>query len=303
MSSLVFVDSGEQDLLEGYIAVLNISGGLSLRLFTNDVTAGLTPEQIDALDTADFTQATFPGYAAITFNSGWTVTQGNPTTARNTARTFTRSSTGTAQLIHGYYLVAVTDGVLQWFEQFDAPVSLATLGDAIVVTPTFTGDDRGGNAVITGTITGFGGAAAPSGWILCDGSAVSRSTFADLFATIGTAYGVGDGSTTFNVPDLRQRFPLGKAASGTGATLGGTGGAIDHVHDLDTSTAHAKITNDVAANKINIATQAATSWTSTSRLVGTATAEAISRASGAELAGDTDVENPPFQVVNFIIKA
>jgi microcystin-dependent protein len=52
-----------------------------------------------------------------------------------------------------------------------------------------------------GTITGYGGAAAPSGWLLCDGSAVSRTAYAELFSVIGTTYGTGNGSTTFNVPN------------------------------------------------------------------------------------------------------
>lgn len=55
--------------------------------------------------------------------------------------------------------------------------------------------------VPTGTILPFGGASAPDGFLLCDGSAVSRTTYAALFAVIGTAYGAGDGSTTFNVPN------------------------------------------------------------------------------------------------------
>ena len=73
---------------------------------------------------------------------------------------------------------------------------------------------------------------APIGWLLCDGSAVSRTTYSRLFAIIGSDFVSGDGSTTFNLPDLRQRFPLGKAASGTGATLGGTGGSINHTHSV-----------------------------------------------------------------------
>lgn len=78
-------------------------------------------------------------------------------------------------------------------------------------------------------------ALAPSGWLLCDGSQVSRTTYVTLFSLLGTSYGAGDGITTFNLPDLRQRFPLGKAAAGTGSNLGDTGGAIDHTHTLSGS--------------------------------------------------------------------
>ncbi len=61
-----------------------------------------------------------------------------------------------------------------------------------------------------GAVLPYAGATAPSGYLLCDGQAVSRTTYATLFALIGTTYGVGDGSLTFNVPDLRGRFALGK---------------------------------------------------------------------------------------------
>lgn len=66
----------------------------------------------------------------------------------------------------------------------------------------------------TGTVAPYAAPAAPSGWLLCDGSAVSRATYATLFGLISTTYGVGDGSTTFNVPDLRGRVIAGYAASG-----------------------------------------------------------------------------------------
>src|SRR5690606_24360714 len=91
-------------------------------------------------------------------------------------------------------------------------------------------DSAGGGFAPTGSIMAFAGTTAPDGWLMCTGQAVSRTTFKRLFAVLGTTYGPGDGSTTFNLPDLRQRFPLGKAASGTGSTLGATGGAIDHTH-------------------------------------------------------------------------
>lgn len=59
----------------------------------------------------------------------------------------------------------------------------------------------------------------PTGWVACNGQALSRTTYADLFAAIGISFGGGDGSTTFNVPDLRGRVPMG------GGTVGDEGGA------------------------------------------------------------------------------
>lgn len=67
--------------------------------------------------------------------------------------------------------------------------------------------------VPSGAILAFGGAAAPAGFLLCDGSAVSRTTYASLFTAVGVSFGQGDNSTTFNVPDLRGRFLRGIDAS------------------------------------------------------------------------------------------
>jgi len=66
--------------------------------------------------------------------------------------------------------------------------------------------------VPTGAIMPFAGSSAPTNFLLCDGSAVSRTTYATLFATLSTTYGSGNGSTTFNVPDLRARTPIGIGA-------------------------------------------------------------------------------------------
>lgn len=60
-----------------------------------------------------------------------------------------------------------------------------------------------------GTTAFFAMSSAPSGWIKANGAAVSRTSYADLFAAIGTTFGAGDGTTTFNVPDLRGYFPRG----------------------------------------------------------------------------------------------
>ena len=69
-----------------------------------------------------------------------------------------------------------------------------------------------------GSIVPYGGTSAPKGWLLCQGQAVSRNTYAELFEVIGTAFGTGNGSTTFNVPDLRETAPVGSGTRGDGVT-------------------------------------------------------------------------------------
>lgn len=78
-------------------------------------------------------------------------------------------------------------------------------------------DAKIGVPAVPGFIAMYGGAAAPAGWLACDGSAVSRTTYAALFTAIGTTHGAGNGSTTFNLPDLRGRAPIG-AGTGPGLT-------------------------------------------------------------------------------------
>ena len=99
--------------------------------------------------------------------------------------------------------------------------------------------DVAASAFSAGMLMPYAGASAPTGWLLCYGQAISRTTYADLFATVGTTYGNGDGSTTFNLPDLRGRTIAGKDDMGgtsanrltsalNGDALGATGGAETH---------------------------------------------------------------------------
>lgn len=90
-----------------------------------------------------------------------------------------------------------------------------------------------------GVVWPYAGASPPSGWLLANGAAVSRTTYASLFAAISTTYGAGDGSTTFNLPDCTGRTIAGKESAATrltsagggvdGATLGATGGTDSHI--------------------------------------------------------------------------
>ena len=93
---------------------------------------------------------------------------------------------------------------------------------------------------ITGTVIYYGGSYAPDGWLVCDGSAISRSTYANLYSAIGTAYGEGDGSTTFNLPDLLDKFAEGSSTVGTEkeAGLPNITGGIDMLVTYKNDTAY-----------------------------------------------------------------
>jgi microcystin-dependent protein len=119
----------------------------------------------------------------------------------------------------------------------------------------------------TGAVMPFAGAAAPTGWLVCAGQAVNRTTYAALFAVIGTTFGAGDGSTTFTLPDLRGRAVFGvdnmggvaanRLGSGTTggitgtASLGATGGEQKHTLTIAEIPAHTHSYNDAFTAGIN----------------------------------------------------
>ena len=103
---------------------------------------------------------------------------------------------------------------------------------SLIYAPTTTGGEE--IPMPAGAIVAYAGGSAPPGYLVCDGSAVSRTGYANLFAAIGTTWGAGDGSTTFNVPDLRDRVPVGVSPGGlsgrpTARALAAVGGEESHV--------------------------------------------------------------------------
>lgn len=90
-----------------------------------------------------------------------------------------------------------------------------------------------------GLISIYAGNTTPTGWLICDGSAVSRTTYANLFSVIGTTYGTGDGSTTFNLPNFKGNVPVGLDSNDTSFdTLGETGGEKTHTLIIDEMPKH-----------------------------------------------------------------
>lgn len=98
---------------------------------------------------------------------------------------------------------------------------------------------KDGEGIPISSIFEYAGLVAPSGYLLCQGQAVSRTTYADLFKIIGSTYGSGDGSTTFNVPNLKGRIPVGLDDNDVDFNgLGKIGGEKAHKLTLDEIPAH-----------------------------------------------------------------
>ena len=254
-----------------------------------------------------FTAAGLPavGWKITTYVAGTVtplVTYSNPTlTSMNLATIITDAD--------GYFRCYVAAGVLVKFAVTDE-------NDVPQADPSFDNlepmvDVSGGGGSVTampsGGIIAYGAASAPTGFLLCDGSLVSRATFATLFGVIGISYGAGDGITTFALPDFRGRFPMGVAASGTGNTLGATFGAIDHTHTGPSHTHTATLPRDGWGAALN--TPSTTGRINTGDAAGTgqfsssyqsSADQSITTAAGGT--GSTGTANPPTLTCYFIIK-
>lgn len=186
-----------------------------------------------------------------------------------------------------------------------------------------------------GVIQMYAGVTAPSGWLFCRGQEISRSEYPDLFTTIGTNYGAGDGSTTFRVPNLQERFAVGVATSvGTAYTLGATGGtgtiSVNHNHGLGshahtlahTHTVSADVGsilmsesgNTIGANFTSVASGTTKSVASTGHAhdagfgnltTSTSSTASVGMATGTTATGGSVSQSilPPYTVVNYIIFA
>jgi len=181
-------------------------------------------------------------------------------------------------------------------------LSIDTQTEALIV---HDGSTAGGFEVVpSGSIIAFGGAAAPdAGWLLCNGADVNRTTYARLFAAIATAYGSGNGSSTFGLPDLRDRVPMGKGSNNS--TLGA---------EVGSAAASSVITNATAVT--GTGTSGSTT-AATNNSTGTFATSAKDSATGTALTGNTNAAHThtipalsipaltttlPTSVVNYIIK-
>jgi len=163
-----------------------------------------------------------------------------------------------------------------------------------------------GNASPTGSVTAWTTSTAPTDWLLCDGSAVSRTTYSDLFAVVSTIFGVGDGSTTFNVPDLIGRVVVMKDDGDVRLTnadaIADSGGAEDgvgthrHTVKCDTDTSTFSSPEDHYIGELE-----SSSPISTSGFVAD-TAPEIMASDAINTSGTTDGNLQPYLTLIYIIK-
>jgi microcystin-dependent protein len=162
---------------------------------------------------------------------------------------------------------------------------------------------------VSGMLMPYAGATAPSGWLLCYGQAISRTTYADLFTAIGTVYGTGDGSSTFNLPDLRGRVVAGQDDMGgssanrltdqtgglNGDTLGDTGGSETHTLTEAQLPAH---------SHGNVVTNVSATFKTNTGDGGASVVQTITQTKATTSTGSGDAHNivQPTIILNYIIK-
>jgi len=214
---------------------------------------------------------------------------------------------------------------------------------AVTTTTTFTlpdGDGTSGQVISTdgagqlgwssafasGMLIPYAGSSAPTGWLLCYGQAVSRTTYSALFSALGTTYGSGDGSTTFNVPDLRGRVIAGQDDMGgtsadrltnqtggvDGDTLGATGGSETHTLTEAQLAAHRHFTvNTDSSTGLNLVDSSESiireydAQTGIAHsdyvMIGSSTEPTVARTSETG-SGSAHNNVPPTIILNYIIK-
>lgn len=253
---------GAADIPLGYVNTTDDSAGFLTRgvitTKTASATIALTERNMTVGITASTANLSMTLPAAMAAKNGFTIRFQK---RDNTAFTITINRTGT-DLINGAASIAlaqqydtvemISDGSANWYAYgglLDNSVTTPKIGNLAVTNAKIAAgaidysklDAYLQSAIIpTGMITPYAGQAAPNGWLFCYGQAVSRTTFSMLFSVIGTIYGAGDGSSTFNLPDIRGRTIAGVddmggiranriTNSGTvGWWLGAAGGAELH---------------------------------------------------------------------------
>ena len=271
-----------------YIVSNNTTGGYAITIGTTGVGGSLIsiPNGVTAQVYTDGTNT----YSAQTGSAGNFVVNGT-LTATGLTDTGNMSIGGTLGVTGA---TSLTTGSISGV--MTAPTATAGTNTTQIATTAFVL----ANGAPTGGLIMWSTASAPTGWLLCNGSAVSRLTYSALFSVVSTTFGVGDGSTTFNLPNYTNRMPYG-------ATIGSTGGSADaivvsHTHTASvTDPGHFHAVDAVSYNGagyLQLSTGAGQPPTgnTSSATTGISVTNSTTGTSG------TNANLPPYLGINFIIK-
>lgn len=189
--------------------------------------------------------------------------------------------------VDGEEVVSMANGFAMRVSETDGFIFGVTLGEQIMASQTVEArlsnlERTAESSEKTGVMELFAGSTAPGGTLLCDGSAVSRNTYAKLFSVIGTTFGAGDGSTTFNLPDMRNSMAVGASSTKALGAKGGSETKTIQAANLPPHT-HSVSTRDSATG------------------FGTAPTVAVSNTGGTittRTSGDGNFANTPLDVMN-----
>jgi len=191
-----------------YIVTNNTTGGFAITIGGSTGSTVSIPNGVTAQVYCD----------GINFFSSQTGSAGNFAISGNLTVSGTTALSGALTGTTGVFSGAISAVSPAFTGTPTAPTAAAGTNTTQIATTAFVTQ----NAVLTGALLMWPTASAPSGYLVCDGTAVSRTTYAALFAIIGTTFGAGDTTTTFNLPNYTNRMPIG--AGGTYA-LAATGGS------------------------------------------------------------------------------
>lgn len=159
------------------------------------------------------------------------------------------------------------------------------------------------SVVPTGAVVPFAGSRAPVGYLLCDGSEVSRTDYPYLFDTIGTAYGEGDGLTTFNLPNLQDKFIQGSSGTNTVGTIKEAG--LPNITGSVLVRASGSDSGEIISSQYGaFSIKNGTSWQSLQRTStnGYGDVLEIDASKSNSIYGNSNTVQPPSIVMNYIIK-
>ena len=297
-------DSAEGDLwyntLNGQLYVFTSSTWTATQAVTGDVISVNAGTNVTVSGTSSDPIVNVPDASTATKGAIRIADQSTVNSATSTNRAITPSTLASGI---GNYLPDATDSIKGVVEIATSAEIATGIDNSKAITPAgFKGAINDlGISNPTGSIIMFGGTTAPAGYVICDGAAIDRTAFSDLFNLIGETFGEGDNSTTFNVPDLRGEFVRGwdsgrgiDSGRGFGTTQNSTN--LQHSHNI-TDPGHAHNIAAVSDTSASVAAGAASAGATPS----TGTTDSNTTSITIQNSGDTE-SRPRNIALSFIIK-